>query len=223
MSISFFSTRFLNIFLFFFYKKKETSRRQSVAQLGSAPVLGTGCRGFKSCHSEKKLSGVSYDQDRGCLQRWAISRTLFSVRWTTVAFWYSLCFFSFWCFLDTKEENEIHQKVCICKAKQKAIFATHQTNSCITFCCVFYSVKKQDKISSTAQFSKFSKMGCSQVVRRRNLGPSIKGSNPFIPVFCASSLRSLSKPKNFYYAKNRGHTAFTKLCCAGYFVLFFTE
>ena len=86
----------------------------------------------------------------------------------------------------------------------------------------FLQSKKQDKISSTAQFSKFSKMGCSQVVRRRNLGPSIKGSNPFIPVFCASSLRLLSKLKNFYYAKNRGHTAFTKLCCARYFVLFFT-
>ena len=150
-----------------------------------------------------------------------------------------LCvFFLFGVFLTPKKKMRSIKKSALVKQNRRPFLRT--------FCCVFYSVKnktkcsapnqflhhillcfllckKQDKISSTAQFSKFSKMGCSQVVRRRNLGPSIKGSNPFIPVFCASSLRSLSKLKNFYYAKNRGHTAFTKLCCAGYFVLFFTE
>ena len=34
-------------------------------------------------------------------------------------------------------------------------------------------------------------VGCSQEVRRRNLGPSIKGSNPFIPVFPFSRLKNL--------------------------------
>ncbi len=135
-----------------------------------------------------------------------------------------LCvFFLFGVFLTPKKKMRSIKKSALAKqSKTEGHFCNAPNQFLHHILLPFLQSKKQDKISSTAQFSKFSKMGCSQVVRRRNLGPSIKGSNPFIPVFCASSLRLLSKLKNFYYAKNRGHTAFTKLCCARYFVLFFT-
>ncbi len=37
------------------------SRQRDVAQLGSAPALGAGCRRFKSCHPDLKITTVKFD------------------------------------------------------------------------------------------------------------------------------------------------------------------